>query len=246
MTQAFKFKEYDLEGWETLEAMAAAPRLNQWMYHTIASNLKGDVLEIGSGLGNLSACFLDDQRSLYLSDLRDNYLSYLKDQFRGNHHVLGIGQMDLVHPNFDTIYADKLGRFDGLFALNVVEHIQDDELAIANCKKLLRTGGRLVILVPAYQRLYNGFDKNLEHYRRYNKKSLSRLFQINGLTIHHQQYFNFVGIFGWFFSGSILRKATIPKGQMKVYNTLVPLFRLIDRLVFNTMGLSVIVEGVKD
>ena len=126
MTQAFKFKEYDLEGWETLEAMAAAPRLNQWMYQTISSKLKGNVLEIGSGLGNLSACFLDDQRPLYLTDLRDNYLTYLKDQFHGNDHVLGIGQMDLVHPDFDAVYADKLNSFDGLFALNVVEHIKNE------------------------------------------------------------------------------------------------------------------------
>ena len=49
--------------------------------------------------------------------------------------------MDLVHPEFDIIYADKLNSFDGLFALNVVEHIEDDTLAIANCKKLLKKGG---------------------------------------------------------------------------------------------------------
>ena len=140
MTDAFKFKEYDLEGMQTLEAMAAAPRLNKWMYQTIGKNLNGKILEIGSGIGNISACFLDDQKEIFLTDIRDNYLDYLKDKFQNQKNVLGIGQMDLVHPEFDTIYADKLNSFDGLFALNVVEHIEDDTLAIANCKKLLKKG----------------------------------------------------------------------------------------------------------
>jgi 2-polyprenyl-3-methyl-5-hydroxy-6-metoxy-1,4-benzoquinol methylase len=30
----------------------------------------------------------------------------------------------------------------------VVEHIKDDRLAIANCKKLLKKNGHLIILVP--------------------------------------------------------------------------------------------------
>jgi 2-polyprenyl-3-methyl-5-hydroxy-6-metoxy-1,4-benzoquinol methylase len=53
----------------------------------------------------------------------------------------------------------------------VVEHIKDDRLAIANCKKLLKKNGHLIILVPAYRYLYNEFDKELEYYRRYNKNA---------------------------------------------------------------------------
>ena len=56
-----------------------------------------------------------------------------------------------------------------------MEHIKDDHLAIKNMVKLLKPGGNLVILVPAYQALYNNFDTTLEHYRRYNKKSLTSL-----------------------------------------------------------------------
>ena len=58
MTDTFNFKEYDLEGLQTLEAMAAAPRLNQWMYETIGKQLDGNILEIGSGIGNISQFFL--------------------------------------------------------------------------------------------------------------------------------------------------------------------------------------------
>lgn len=103
----------------------------------------------------------------------------------------------------------------------------------------------MVILVPAYQFLYNSFDKALEHYRRYNKKRLQGLFIDNDLHIERSQYFNLAGIAGWFVSGNILRRKLIPSGQMQLYNRLVPLFKLADRLTFRQMGLSVIVEGVK-
>jgi SAM-dependent methyltransferase len=150
-----------------------------------------------------------------------------------------------VHPDFDTEYVDLLGSFDGVFALNVVEHIADDVLAIANAKKLLRKGGRLVILVPAYQMLFNEFDKALEHYRRYTEGSLKSVFQKNNFQIVHSQYFNFAAIAGWWFSGNILKKKTIPTGQMKIYNMLVPIFKIVDKIVLNKAGISVIVEGIK-
>lgn len=241
----FAYKEYDLEGMETLEAIAGAKRFNEWMYHTTSRNLKGNIIEIGSGIGNISSFFIRDQRDIHLSDIRDNYCAFLKDKFAENKEVRGISKMDLVHPEFEKVYADLLGSFDGLFALNVVEHIKEDTLAIANCKKLLKPGGRMVILVPAYQMLYNTFDEALEHYRRYNKPSLKKLFTDNQLNIQHSQYFNMAGILGWFVSGNILRKKVIPTGQMKFYNMLVPIFQIADKVTFNQVGLSVIVEGVK-
>ena len=54
-----------------------------------------------------------------------------------------------------------------------------------------------------------------------------------------------MGIFGWYFSGNILKKKTIPRDQMNLYNKLVPLFRVFDVLVLRTMGLSTIVVGEK-
>jgi hypothetical protein len=110
---------------------------------------------------------------------------------------------------------------------------------------LLKTGGTLVILVPAYQFLYNKFDKELEHYRRYTKASLNSLFKKANFKIIHNQYFNAIGILGWFVSGRLLGNNLIPEDQMKAYNTLVPIFRILDKLVLNIFGLSVITVGKK-
>lgn len=136
-----------------------------------------------------------------------------------------------------------MGKYDTVFALNVVEHIKDDLLALKNCKKLLKRGGHVVILVPAYQWLYNRFDKELEHYRRYTKNNLARLMADAKLLVIHSQYFNLAGMAGWFVSGKILKKKTIPKDQMSLYNKLVPIFKVVDKTLFNKVGLSVIAVG---
>ncbi len=245
MNNTFVFKELDIEGMATLEAIANAPLFNEWMYRVTSSRLTGRILEIGSGIGNISEQYLNEGRKLMLSDIRDNYCQYLEQKFEQAPTYAGVRELDLVHPDFEAEYADLLESFDGVFALNVVEHIADDYLAIANAKKLLRKGGRLVILVPAYQALFNEFDRSLEHYRRYTEGGLKKIFEKNNFQIVHSQYFNFVAIAGWWFSGNILKKKTIPSGQMRIYNMLVPIFKVVDKIVLNRVGISVIVEGIK-
>ncbi|MEO1515885.1 MAG: class I SAM-dependent methyltransferase [Bacteroidota bacterium] len=241
----FSFKEIDKEGMETLEAMSVAPGFNEWMYQTVCSRLTGKVLEIGSGIGNISQYFLRDGRSIHLSDIRSNYCGYLQDRYGDSPNLEAISMLDLTHPEFDSVYQAHMGQFDGLFALNVVEHIQDDGLAIANARKLLRPGGRMVILVPAFQFLYNQFDESLEHYRRYNKAKLSQLLRSNNLELRERYYFNVAGMPGWFLFGNLLKRKVIPSGPVKVFNTLVPLFKFADWLMTRWMGLSVVVEATR-
>jgi SAM-dependent methyltransferase len=133
-----------------------------------------------------------------------------------------------------------------VIALNVVEHIENDKLAVANCGKLLKPKGRIIILVPACMKLYNSFDKELGHFRRYDKKSLIRLIQTQPLKIVHTKYFNVGGILGWWFTGSILKKKTIPRNQLAIYEMLVPLFRFVDQLLLKRIGLSVIAIASTD
>ncbi len=245
MSEEFEFKSIDQEGMETLEVVAEANNFNLWMYNTILPYCSGEILEIGSGIGNISDYFLKNNYSITLSDIRDNYCNVLRKKHSSNPYLKDVVNIDIIDPEFDTKHAKLFETFDTIYALNIVEHVKDDKLAIANCKKLLKTNGNLIILVPAYQKLYNVFDKELEHYRRYNQKSLNKLYDDNNFEIIHQQYFNFIGIFGWWFSGSILKKKTIPGGQMKLYNSLVGIFKIIDKVIFNKMGLSVITIGKK-
>lgn len=243
---AFQYKPIDQIGEDTLEVIAKADQFNRWMYETIKPFCQGNILEIGSGIGNISKFFIEDGSKICLTDIRESYCETLTNLYGSKYNVLGIESIDLVDANFDEKYEAHIGQYNSVFALNVVEHIQDDQLAINNATKLLRPKGTLIILVPSYQFLYNGFDEGLEHYRRYNVPSLQNLIEAQDLTILHKQYFNFIGIFGWYVSGSILKKKQIPSGQMKLYNSLVPLFKIMDKAIFQSMGLSSIVVGQKE
>lgn len=236
----------DESGHSTLESIASADKFNRWMYEVISPFCSDETLEVGGGIGNISQCFLDAGKNLTVTELQEEYCQVIRDKF-GTHKCLNqVIRMNIVDQDFDDKYQELFGKFDAVFALNVVEHIEDDVLAIANCKKLLKENGNLIILVPAFQSLYNSFDKSLGHFKRYKKKSLIELFQKNDLKVIHKQYFNFVGTLGWWVSGKIMKKEVVPEGQMKLYNFFVPIIKLIDIFTKGFVGLSVIVVGTKE
>jgi SAM-dependent methyltransferase len=138
---------------------------------------------------------------------------------------------------------DLAGRFDTVVALNVIEHIRDDAAAVRNCFRLLRPGGRLVMLVPAYPRLFNGIDEELGHFRRYKKKDAACLLEGQGFRLIHSEYFNAAAIVGWWVSGALLRMRRLGKRGVTIYNYFVPLARPIDRVLGRRIGVSVIVVG---
>ncbi len=214
------------------------------MFDTIRPFVKGSVLEIGSGIGNISSLFVQNGIPITLSDLEPQYCQKLQYHFDRDPMVRGIHQVDLAHSDFGTKYSHLLKKFDTVFALNVIEHIANDKLAIENAKQLLRKGGHLIVLVPAYTALYNGLDQGLEHWRRYNRKSIKELLS-KDFEIMKTKYFNMAGLIGWFLSGSIFKKSILPSGQLSLYDKLVPIFRVTDAMTFHHVGLSVIAVGRK-
>lgn len=207
--------------------------------------MKGSVLEIGSGIGNISTLCIRHGVRLSLSDYDPMYLRLLQQKFDGHPSVEGMYAIDLSDASFQTTYKELQGKFDTVFALNVVEHIRDDLLAIRNCHWLLRAGGRLVILVPAHPFLYNRLDKGLEHYRRYSAATLRQLLS-DAFKVREMKYFNLAGIPGWWLTGTLLRRKVIGEGRTKVFNRLVAIFRLADKLSFHRLGLSLVVVGEKE
>jgi len=238
-------QETDIEGQATLEVISEADKFNEWMYNTIKPFCSGNILEVGSGIGNISKFFLKEGYNITLSDIRQNYCDYLKTHFKLFPNLLDIIRLDLVDPDFDKKFNHFKTGFNTIFSLNVVEHIKNDVLALKNAKYLLKKGGNLIILVPAYPFLYNEFDKALGHYRRYTKKKLHHILIENNFSIVHTQYFNLAGTLGWFVSGKLQKNETIPGGQMKLYDQLVPLFKILDKLIINSAGLSIIAVGQK-
>lgn len=234
----------DPVGEATLAVIEKADKFNRWMYETIRPFLKGRILEIGSGIGNISKYALAEKLPLTLSDINPLYQQILQEKFNSFPTLEGILSIDLIHPQFEKVYAELQHQFDSIFLLNVIEHVADDNIAIQNCKFLLKSSGNLVVLAPAYQWLFCRFDKELGHYRRYTAKRMAALLTRQDLDVKHKQYFNFAGISGWLIFGKLFRKKLLG-GEMNVFNDLVPIVRFIDKLLFRTAGLSIIVTATK-
>lgn len=235
----------DPSGFETLEAFSEAGAFNRWLYQKIVGYVQGKTLETGSGIGNISTFLLKDLEDVSLSDLRPEYCRLLRNKFSYNNHLKGVYELDLSLEDFNSKYSELIERFDTVIALNVIEHITDDLLAIQNAKALLRKNGKLVILVPAGQWLYNSIDHELGHIKRYSKSALNELMESAGLVVADCRYFNAAAILGWWVSGSILREKSISSFKLNIYNRMIPLFKIMDWFVSPFTGISVISVGLK-
>lgn len=223
-------------GVETLERLAAAPRYNRWMFDRLRPWVGRRVLEVGAGIGTMSA-FLVDRERVVLTDTEPSYLDRLRERFGDQGHV-AVAELRL--PTVDPRLAAE--RLDTVICLNVLEHIEHDGAALSAMHHLLEPGGRLVLLVPALRALHGTLDEALGHFRRYVPAELSTKLRAAGFRVRHLEYFNLAGIAGWWLAGRVLRRRLIPLGALRWYEALVPLFRL-ERLLPGRVGQSLIAIG---
>jgi SAM-dependent methyltransferase len=233
----------DLAGVETLEIMAAAPRYNAWQYEVIAPYLGRRVLEVGSGIGNISRHLVEAGRDLVvLTDTDEWYRQRLRTQFGGHPEVV-VDSLTLPDADAPGRFAAK--RLDTIVALNVVEHIPDDVGALRTMGGMVGRGGRVVILVPALEALFGSLDRELQHQRRYTRATLRGAMQAAGLRVQSLFWFNRVGTLGWWWNARVRRAPRLPASQIRAFDALVPLFRL-ERYLPLPFAQSLIAVGVND
>ena len=212
----------DLE-YRTLQRVRKLQRYHQWMFSKFRLFLGKRVLETGSGIGNMTRHLLDREFVL-ATEVKPNYLSILRN-------TLGKYQKIRVEP-FDVLRCD-LERFrscniDSILCVNVLEHLEDDLRPLRNMYQLLEPKGRLFLSVPAHPWLYGTMDRYLGHFRRYKKGDLKKKLEAQGFRVIFLKHFNRIGILGWLLNGKILRRRGLPFVQLRIFDFLVPLFKLED------------------
>jgi SAM-dependent methyltransferase len=103
----------------------------------------------------------------------------------------------------------KRRRIDSIACLNVLEHIEKQEDVLRNMWQILPPGGRVALMVPAFESLYGEIDARLGHYRRYTLRSLLAVAESAGFILRRLRYMNVVGFFGWWANAKILRSRNI-------------------------------------
>jgi glycosyltransferase involved in cell wall biosynthesis len=197
----------------TLKVMQRAIRYNRWLHDRFRRDLGTRVLEIGSGIGNMTRLLMGADR-LTATDLEERYLQELRLQFETFAHM-EIRRLDVVR---EEDVAPLAGRHDTVVCLNVLEHIERDADALANMRRLLEPGGRLVLLVPAREALFCAMDRNLGRFRRYEEAPLRALVEAAGFRIERCDRLNGAAAMGWWFNGKVLRRERLPRGQVKLFD----------------------------
>jgi SAM-dependent methyltransferase len=90
---------------------------------------------------------------------------------------LEVVRADARHLPFRSASVDLVVAFD------ILEHIEEDDWALAEIRRVVRPGGSVLIAVPADMRLWSAHDLAVGHVRRYTRESLRALAEKAGLEV---------------------------------------------------------------
>ena len=160
---------------------------------------KNDFLEIGAGIGSFTDQYKKNIQNIFLTEIDKNNLNILKKKYMNDSNVTVVeGEINKIEQRFNTICH-----------FNVLEHIKEDKEEIINCLNKINKNGYLVILVPAHNKLYSNLDKDVGHYRRYDKSFFYNLNIFNGKIVE-LKYIDCMGYILYYMNKLIYKNEVYP------------------------------------
>ena len=219
----------------TLESLTSARNYNRWLADLVRPYLGDDPIEIGSGLGETAAIWLETGAPrITLSELEPAGAATLRTRFAGD------GRVDVVTLDI-TQRLEGARRHTAAVAMNVLEHIEDDAGALSTLGQIVRPGGAVVLFVPAHQWAMSAFDRAIGHWRRYTRRSLHAVAERAGLVPERISYVNAPGLLAWLVGVKLLRRVPSDSWAVGVYDrVLVPIARGLETRTAPPFGQSVL------
>jgi 2-polyprenyl-3-methyl-5-hydroxy-6-metoxy-1,4-benzoquinol methylase len=197
----------------------------------IAGFVRGEVLEVGAGIGanTLTLAGLAYDRWTCLEP--DAALGARISFPPGGRHKSAAGTID-------DLPADA--KFDAILYIDVLEHIEDDRAEVARAADRLKPGGALIVLAPAHPSLFTPFDAAIGHRRRYTQSSLGALAP-RTLKVEKLFYLDAAGLIASAGNRLVLRRSMPKIWQILLWDRVgVPISRVIDPLLGGRVGKSVL------
>jgi 2-polyprenyl-3-methyl-5-hydroxy-6-metoxy-1,4-benzoquinol methylase len=224
------------------ELVRGAVNYRKWLYTQFSKYLGRRVIEMGAGIGNFAEMFLDKELVVAVDNHKE-CVEYMKRRFTNFHNVIPV-EMDISDPHIVSLSQH---RPDTVVCINVLEHVKDDAGALSYISEILRNGGRLILIVPAFQFLYGSIDYLLGHHRRYSKKELTSRLCDASFVIKEMSFINSIAVIGWFLNNRILKRKEESLAQVLFFDRfVVPWLKTIEKLVKPPFGLSLFAIGEKE
>jgi len=217
--------------------MEAAPKYTEWTLERTRPYVGDLLLEIGSGIGN-NVRILMQYTDVIATEIEPVYLQVLRNAYL-NTPGIEVHAWDALQPP-----PPDLPQVDTILCSNVIEHIEEDHKIIINADQALKPGGRMIFIVPRGEKLYATLDSAIGHVRRYDKERLVSLFTDLDYKIEELFTLNKIGVLGWWYRGKVAKQQAIGRYGLKVFNVLVPIFKLMDPLL-PWKGLSLVIVARK-
>jgi len=228
--------EYEYEG-EELSLFAHAVNWKKYWYYKLQPLIGRSVLEVGAGIGGTAKLFANSEVDRWLAIEPDiKLVDYIKEDYKKSKYP---SNFEIHNMTSSTVSSNE--KFDTILYIDVLEHIQDDQSEINNIAELLTPEGKIIILSPAHDYLYTPFDKAVGHFRRYDKKRLLTIMPKN-MQLESLYYLDCVGMLASLGNRMLLKSAYPTVGQIQFWDKcLVPISRVIDKLICHSLGKSIIV-----
>ncbi len=198
------------------------------------------VLEIGGHIGSFTY-LLKNKHEVTTIDSDDTSISILSNRFQNSLNV-EVVKWDVTKEAPGPI---KNKTFNTIVAINVLDHIKDDVTLLKKFHSMLPKKGNVVLMTTNHHSLFSKMDTMLGHYRRYNKKELSKKLTEAGFEIEKIYTYNFAGYLGWLLFAKLFKKTTLPQ-QAKFFDLFARFYLPIERhLITPPVGLSLIAVAKK-
>jgi SAM-dependent methyltransferase len=221
---------------QTLEEISEAKNYHAWLTSLALPHLGDHPIEVGSGLGDYAQTWLDaGVPRITVTEPDAVRAARLAERFAHDDRVLA---RRIGLPTAET------GEHSALVAFNVLEHVPDHVAALRSAGGLVRPGGPVVILVPAFPSVMSDFDRRIGHVRRYRRRSLVEAYEQAGLTVDDVHHVNAIGLPAWWLMMKVLHGTPSNSPLLRFYDrTVVPVMRSAERVRRAPFGQSLIAIG---
>jgi ubiquinone/menaquinone biosynthesis C-methylase UbiE len=216
---------------EVLEGLATAVNHRRWFVELAVPYLGDNPIEIGSGLGDYALEWAPRFGRFTATEADPDRLIRLKERM-ADHPTVDVREMLLP--------TEETGDYSAAVSYNVLEHIEDHVGALRSISKLVRPGGAIVLIVPAFMFAMSDVDIATGHVRRYTKKTMRAALTDAGLEVERLQYANALGLLGYYMATSVFKLTPKEGAMVKVYDKLVlPVTKAAESIVRPPFGQSV-------